>query len=166
MLEVGTGSGYQAAVIAQLVRTVYSVEIIPSLAESPRRKLDQLDFTTVHIKVADGAEGWPEQAPFDAIAVACAAPALPPALVDQLATGGRIAIPIGDHFSQSLHVYKKTRGLAALATLPLRFVPMIVGSHDALPKSDVFGSKSFQANPCLPESHHPLELEQRRLLNP
>ncbi len=125
VLEVGTGSGYQAAVLAQLVRDVFSVEILPSLAEVARKTLDRLGIKNVHINVVDGAEGWPEMAPFDAIVVACAAPAIPPALIAQLREGGRIAIPLGNHFHQTLHVHQKTpNGLVTLSTLPVRFVPM------------------------------------------
>ena len=95
VLEIGTGSGYGAAVLAHLAREVYTVERLPELADEARRRLTELGYDHVHVATGDGSMGWPEHAPFDAIVVTAAATKLPPALVEQLAPGGRIVIPIG-----------------------------------------------------------------------
>lgn len=124
VLEIGTGSGYQAAVLAEIVDTVYTIEIIPELAERARAVLDTLGYGTVIVRAGDGYDGWPEAAPFDGIIVTAAAPEVPRLLVEQLAEGGRLVIPVGDHF-QNLHVYeKRSDGLELLSSLPVRFVPM------------------------------------------
>ncbi|GAB4229836.1 MAG: protein-L-isoaspartate(D-aspartate) O-methyltransferase [Acidobacteriota bacterium] len=109
VLEVGTGSGYQAAILAELGADVYSVERIPELAERARKLLEELGYH-VHIKVADGSLGWPEEAPFDRIIVTAGAPRIPDPLVEQLAEGGRLVIPVDDGFSQILCVADKTAG--------------------------------------------------------
>ena len=95
VLEIGTGSGYQAAVLAEIVRRVYSIEILESLAVTARKNLEQLRYKNIEILVGDGYQGWPEKAPFDAILVTAAAPQVPPALVAQLKPGGRMVIPVG-----------------------------------------------------------------------
>jgi len=124
VLEIGTGSGYQAAVLAEIVDTVFTVEIIPELAERARALLDTLGYGNVQVRAGDGYEGWPEKAPFDGVIVTAAAPRIPDPLLDQLKIGGRIVIPIGDGF-QELRVFEKTaEGLKLLFTLPVRFVPM------------------------------------------
>lgn len=125
VLEIGTGSGYQAAVLAHLTDKVYTIEIIEPLAKHAKQTLLQLGLDTVSVRVGDGYEGWPEEAPFDAIIVTAAAPALPPPLVDQLAEGGRLVIPVGEPSVQELSVFTKTRkGLAREISIPVRFVPM------------------------------------------
>jgi protein-L-isoaspartate(D-aspartate) O-methyltransferase len=126
VLEVGTGCGYQTAVLADLARDVYSVELIPALADSARRTLDALGYVNVHIRVGDGHQGWPEHAPYDRILVAAAAGAVPPALVEQLADTGILVIPIGVS-NQELRVLQKHGDrLELLATLAVRFVPLVV----------------------------------------
>jgi protein-L-isoaspartate(D-aspartate) O-methyltransferase len=130
VLEVGTGSGYQAAVLADLGCSVYTVEIFAALAESARRRLARLGYGRVAARHADGHHGWPEAAPFDAVIVTAAAGYVPPALVQQLAPGGRMVIPVGSVFGvQNLILVEKdsagrtrTRNL-----LPVRFVPMLSG---------------------------------------
>lgn len=124
VLEIGTGSGYQAAVLAEIVDTVFTIEILPELAERARAILDTLGYANVHVRAGDGFFGWPAHAPFDGIIVTAAAPRLPEPLVEQLAPGGRIVIPVGDEY-QDLEVFAKAdTGLVLLATVPVRFVPM------------------------------------------
>ena len=108
VLEIGTGCGYQAAILAEIVPQVYSIERLPELAAKARRTLAALRYFNVKIKVGDGTLGWPEEAPFQAIIVTAAAPGIPRPLLDQLATGGRLVIPVGDRFSQTLDVVHKT----------------------------------------------------------
>lgn len=127
VLEIGTGSGYQAAVLAEVAGDVYSVEIVPELAEQARATLHALGYGRVHVRTGDGYAGWPEHAPFDRIVVTAAPDEVPPALLEQLALGGRMAIPVGRGI-QELRVLEKTAdGLRTLATLPVRFVPMVPG---------------------------------------
>jgi protein-L-isoaspartate(D-aspartate) O-methyltransferase len=126
-LEIGTGSGYQAAVLAELIPKVYSIEIIPQLGESAKKRLDQLGYATVKTKVADGFFGWEEAAPFDAIIITAAASYIPPPLIKQLKPGGRMLIPIGTPFSvqQLMLVTKDSEGkLTTRQILPVRFVPL------------------------------------------
>jgi protein-L-isoaspartate(D-aspartate) O-methyltransferase len=108
VLEIGTGCGYQAAVLAEIVPEVYSIERLPSLAAKARRTLEALRYFNVKIKVGDGTLGWPEEAPFQGIIVTAAAPGIPRPLLDQLAMGGRLVIPVGDRYSQTLDVVRKT----------------------------------------------------------
>ena len=132
VLEVGTGSGYQAAVLAELGARVYSVEIIPPLAESAKRRLDRLGYGDVAVKLGDGYYGWPEHAPFDAIIVTAAAGHVPPPLVEQLAPGARMVIPVGPRFAvQHLLLIEKGHEEGEIFTrniLPVRFVPL-TGDH-------------------------------------
>jgi protein-L-isoaspartate(D-aspartate) O-methyltransferase len=129
VLEVGTGSGYQAAILAELVSEVYSIEIVEPLAKSAETTLQRLGYKNVQVKVGDGYQGWPEKAPFDAIIVTCAPDKVPQALVDQLKDGGRMVIPVGERFAQQLYLLEKKSGqLKQSATLPVRFVPMTSGS--------------------------------------
>lgn len=125
VLEVGTGSGYQAAILAELVSEVYSIEIVEPLAKSAETTLQRLGYKNVHVKAGDGYQGWPEEAPFDAIIVTCAPDKVPQPLVDQLKDGARMVIPVGDRFAQQLYLLEKKNGqLKQSATLPVRFVPM------------------------------------------
>jgi len=125
VLEIGTGSGYQAAILAELVSEVYSIEIVGPLAKDAEGTLQRLGYKNVHVKVGDGYKGWPEEAPFDAIIVTCAPDKVPQPLVDQLKDGGRMVIPVGDRFAQELYLLEKKNGqLKQSATLPVRFVPM------------------------------------------
>ena len=124
ILEIGTGSGYQAAVLAEIVDTVFTIEIVPELAERSGAILDTLGYGNVLVRCGDGYDGWPEKAPFDGIIVTAAAPVIPAPLIEQLEVGGRIVIPVGGVF-QELEVYvKREAGLELLLTLPVRFVPM------------------------------------------
>lgn len=129
VLEIGTGCGYQAAILAEIVPEVYSIERLPDLAAKARRILESLRYFNVRIKVGDGTLGWPEEAPFDAIMVTAAAPGIPRPLLDQLAMGGRLIIPVGDRFSQTLDVVHKTAdGLQHDYRGGCRFVKLI-GSY-------------------------------------
>jgi len=125
VLEIGTGSGYQAAILAELVKDVYSVEIVEPLAKNAEATLAGLGYKNIHVKVGDGYKGWPEAAPFDAIIVTCAPDKVPQLLVDQLRDGGRMVIPVGERFAQQLYLLEKKNGqLRESVTLPVRFVPM------------------------------------------
>jgi protein-L-isoaspartate(D-aspartate) O-methyltransferase len=127
VLEVGTGSGYQAAVLAELAGEVYTIEILEPLARRAEQTLARLGYTRVHVRHGDGWRGWPEAAPFDAILVTAAPPKVPPALLDQLAVGGRLVIPVGDD-DQELRVYHRTKaGIETRDVAPVRFVPMTGG---------------------------------------
>lgn len=133
VLEVGTGSGYQTAMLASLARRVYSVERIPALAEAAERRLRELGIANVEIRIADGYRGWEEKAPFDAIIVTAAAAEVPPALVRQLKPGGRLAIPVGpQHRSQDLRVICKDESGAwhSRSVLPVVFVPLVRDYED------------------------------------
>jgi len=128
VLEIGTGSGYQAAVLAEIVRRVYSIEILESLAVTARKNLEQLRYKNIEILVGDGYQGWPEKAPFDAILVTAAAPQVPPALVAQLKPGGRMVIPVGSSGGiQYLMLIEKRAdgGINERRVLPVRFVPLV-----------------------------------------
>jgi protein-L-isoaspartate(D-aspartate) O-methyltransferase len=126
VLEVGTGSGYQAAILGKLCKEVYTVEIVPELAESSRQLLARLGFENVHVKAGDGYLGWPEKAPFDAIIVTCAPDHVPEPLVNQLAEGGRLIIPVGEEGTiQQLVLLRKREGkILRENKLDVRFVPM------------------------------------------
>jgi protein-L-isoaspartate(D-aspartate) O-methyltransferase len=125
VLEIGVGCGYQTAVLAQIAREVYGVEIIEPLAERASETLTSLGYTNVHVRVGDGHEGWPDHAPYDRVLVAAAADAVPRPLVDQLRDGGIIAIPVGE-WNQDLQVMRK-RGseLETISTIGVRFVPLV-----------------------------------------
>jgi protein-L-isoaspartate(D-aspartate) O-methyltransferase len=124
VLEIGTGSGYQAAVLAELVKEVYTIEIVEPLAERAQATLSSLGYRNVHVRPGNGYLGWPEHAPFDRVIVTAAPDDVPPALVEQLKIDGIIAIPVGD-IVQELRIMRKTaKGLETLETLPVRFVPM------------------------------------------
>jgi protein-L-isoaspartate(D-aspartate) O-methyltransferase len=125
VLEIGTGSGYQAAVLAELAREVYSMEIIPQLAERAERTLRELGYANVHVRAGNGYLGWPEQAPFPRIIVTAAPPAIPKALVDQLAVGGIMVVPVGAAFQEMTIVTKSASGVAERKTIPVAFVPMV-----------------------------------------
>lgn len=129
VLEVGTGSGYQTAILALLAQEVFSIEIVPELAERARELLvGTLGLLNVRLRSGDGAQGWPEEAPFDRILVTAAAPVVPPALVAQLAPGGRMILPVGEELDlQVLRVLDKGNDGASVETdlLPVRFVPLV-----------------------------------------
>ncbi len=126
VLEVGTGSGYQAAVLAEICDSVHSVEIIENLGERARKTLENLGYDNVYVRIGDGYEGWPEAAPFDAIIVTCSPTEIPDPLEEQLAEGGKMIIPVGNVYSQELYFLRKEKGkLKQKRVLPVRFVPMI-----------------------------------------
>jgi protein-L-isoaspartate(D-aspartate) O-methyltransferase len=124
VLEIGTGSGYQAAILGEVAREVYTIEIIPELAEGARRILAELGYANVHVKAGNGYLGWPEHAPFDAIVVTAAPAEVPQELVDQLAVGGRMVIPVGSANQDMMIVERTQRGVVERRTIPVRFVPM------------------------------------------
>jgi protein-L-isoaspartate(D-aspartate) O-methyltransferase len=129
VLEIGTGSGYQTAILACLARTVYSMERIPELAERARKNLRALGIDNAEIAVGDGTAGVPEQAPFDAVLVAAGTPSLPPPLLDQLALGGRLVAPIGERSVQDLERWIRTpSGFEKRRLIAVVFVPLI-GEH-------------------------------------
>ncbi len=124
VLEIGTGSGYQAAVLAMICAEVYSIEIVPSLAEHASRLLSEMGYDNVHVKCGDGFLGWPEAAPFDAVIITCAPTTVPQPLIEQMAEGGRLIVPLGDDF-QMLTLLRKAGGEVTRDELiPVRFVPM------------------------------------------
>jgi protein-L-isoaspartate(D-aspartate) O-methyltransferase len=125
VLEIGTGSGYGAAVLAEIVREVYTVEILPALADKARAILNEVGYGNVKVRTGNGWMGWPDHAPYDAIVVTAAPEKIPEALEEQLAVGGTLVIPVGDVL-QTLRVLRKTeQGLVEVASLPVRFVPMV-----------------------------------------
>lgn len=127
ILEVGTGSGYQAAVLAILADSVFSIEIIPELANSAKEKLELLGYKNVVVKAGDGYKGWKEHAPFEGIIVTCAPKEIPPLLLEQLAIGGKMVIPVGSYYQELLLITKDSSGASVKSIIPVRFVPMIKG---------------------------------------
>lgn len=132
VLEIGTGSGYQAAVLGELAKEVYTIEIVADLARRSKETLDRLGYRNIHVRAGDGYRGWPEQAPFDRIIVTAAPDHVPQPLVDQLAVGGRLVIPVGDHYQQMLILTKTPRGVVEEKTIDVVFVPM-TGEAQARP---------------------------------
>ncbi len=124
VLEIGTGSGYQAAVLAELGAEVYTIEILPQLAEHAGRTLTELGYRNVHVRAGDGYRGWPEAAPFDRIIVTAAPDHIPRPLVEQLAVGGRMVIPVGQGFQQMIVLTKTEGGVVEEKTIDVVFVPM------------------------------------------
>ncbi len=125
VLEIGTGSGYQAAVLAAITPHVYSIEILPGLARSASERLAGLGCTTVRVRAGDGYRGWPEAAPFDAIIVTAAPDHVPQPLIDELAPGGRLVIPVGDYYQELMVITRDRDGrVEEKAVIPVRFVPM------------------------------------------
>ncbi|HEX6791557.1 MAG TPA: protein-L-isoaspartate(D-aspartate) O-methyltransferase [Candidatus Krumholzibacteria bacterium] len=130
VLEIGTGSGYQAAILARLAHEVYSMEIVPSLGEAAAKRLDLLGYENVQVKIGDGYKGWPEHAPYDAIMVTAAPPEVPQALVDQLADGGRMVVPVGTNYQELLLITKHDGDVARKVITAVRFVPMVKGKEE------------------------------------
>lgn len=124
VLEIGTGSGYQAAVLAELVKEVYSIEIVPELAREAENDLRAAGYGNVQVRHGDGYAGWPEHAPFDAIIVTAAPDHVPPALVEQLAVGGKLVIPVGDFYQDMMILTRTEKGVIETKTIAVRFVPM------------------------------------------
>jgi protein-L-isoaspartate(D-aspartate) O-methyltransferase len=132
VLEIGTGSGYQAAVLSPLVKDVYTIEIVESLGKTAARTLKRLSYDNVHVKVGDGYLGWPEHAPFDKIIVTCSPEKVPQPLTDQLADGGLMVVPVGERYSQTLYLFRKKGGkLESEALIPTLFVPMTGKAEEA-----------------------------------
>ncbi|HTN77686.1 MAG TPA: protein-L-isoaspartate(D-aspartate) O-methyltransferase, partial [Pirellulaceae bacterium] len=131
VLEIGTGSGYQAAVLSPLVKEVYSIEIVEALGKKAKRVLGEIGYKNVFTKVGDGYLGWPEKAPFDKIIVTCNPEKVPQPLVDQLADGGLMVVPVGERYQQMLYLFVKKEGkLEAVALRPTLFVPMTGKAED------------------------------------
>lgn len=129
VLEIGTGSGYQAAILAELAKEVYTIEIIPELAERSSALLKEMGYKNILVKCGDGYLGWPEYAEFDAIIITCAPPEIPESLIEQLADGGRMVVPVGQFF-QELKVVEKIGGkVRIMDVIPVRFVPMLKGNR-------------------------------------
>lgn len=126
VLEIGTGSGYQAAVLSQLARHVYTVELQPDLARAAAARLARLGYGNISVRQGDGAKGWPEEAPFDRVIVTAAAPEIPPALFEQLQPGGRLVAPVGGDQDQELVAVEKsaTGELSKRSVIPVRFIPL------------------------------------------
>lgn len=124
VLEVGTGSGYQAAVLAEIVSHVYTIEIVEPLAKRAEATLRELGYKNVHVRVGDGYQGWPEEAPFDAIIVTAAPDHVPQPLLDQLAIGGRMILPVGKYLQELVLIRRTQEGFERKTLLPVAFVPM------------------------------------------
>ncbi len=163
VLEIGTGSGYQAAVLAKLVAEVYTIEIVAPLGHKAASVLERLRYKNVHVKVGDGYQGWPEHAPFDKIIVTCSPEKVPPALVKELREGGRIVIPVGERYQQTLYLLVKHDGkLVSEALQPTLFVPMTgkaesgrVVLPDPLHPSIVNGGfETVEGDPPVPSGWH------------
>jgi len=136
-LEIGTGSGYQTAILAELSKTVYTVERIEPLLERAKRRLDELGYTNVFFKIFDGTLGWSEHAPYDAIIVTAGAPRVPKPLMDQIKDGGRLVVPVGDRFGQELmRITKKNGGFYEKSLGGVRFVSLI-GEYGWTDQADV-----------------------------
>jgi len=131
VLEIGTGSGYQAAVLAELAADVFTIELVAPLARQAKETLERLGYRNIHCKTGDGYLGWPEESPFDAIIVTCAPDDVPQALLEQLREGGRLVIPIGEYGAvQELFVLEKIDGkIHRRSVTPVRFVPMLHGTQ-------------------------------------
>jgi protein-L-isoaspartate(D-aspartate) O-methyltransferase len=125
VLEVGTGSGYQAAVLAAMGTNVYTIEIVPELAEEARARLERLGYRAVHVRQGNGWKGWPEEAPFDAIVVTAAPPEVPEALRRQLRDGGRLVIPVGDADQELRVITRQGETYHERRLFPVRFVPLV-----------------------------------------
>jgi protein-L-isoaspartate(D-aspartate) O-methyltransferase len=130
VLEIGTGSGYQAAVLAELVDSVYSIEIVEELGREASERLSRLGYDNVEVRIGDGYKGWPEAAPFDAIIVTAAPETVPQALVDQLADGGHMVLPVGVGIQELLLIEKKDGKAVQRHITSVRFVPMVHGEED------------------------------------
>jgi protein-L-isoaspartate(D-aspartate) O-methyltransferase len=124
VLEIGTGSGYQAAILAELTKEVYTIEIIESLASKASKTLSELGYQNVTVKAGDGYLGWPEAAPFDAIIVTAAPDHIPKPLIDQLKEGGRMVVPVGTHTQELLKIVKRSGKIETTSVIPVLFVPM------------------------------------------
>jgi len=128
VLEIGTGSGYHAAVLSLLAKEVFTIEILEPLAREAQKRLESLGYRNVKVKCGDGYKGWPEEAPFDAIIVTAAPPEIPEELVKQLKVGGKMVLPVGEEIQELVRVTKEEKGIKTERLLPVRFVPMVPGN--------------------------------------
>jgi protein-L-isoaspartate(D-aspartate) O-methyltransferase len=135
VLEIGTGSGYQAAVLAELVDTVYSIEIVEELGREAAERLEALGYDNVNVRIGDGYRGWPEEAPFDAVIVTAAPETVPKMLVEQLAEGGRMVLPVGVGIQELIIIERKDGKVTQRHVTSVRFVPMVHGEEEE-PKGD------------------------------
>ena len=124
ILEIGTGCGYQAAVLAEIVDLVFTIEIVPALAIDAMARLSRMHYGNVHVRIGDGYGGWPEGGPFDGIVVTAAPDHVPPALIEQLKPGGRMIVPVGGASQELILITRTETGSARTSVLPVRFVPM------------------------------------------
>ncbi|MBZ0165650.1 MAG: protein-L-isoaspartate(D-aspartate) O-methyltransferase [Candidatus Omnitrophica bacterium] len=127
VLEIGTGSGYQAAVLAEIVEHVYTIEIVEPLSKQADKFLKKQGYTNITVRTGDGYQGWPEEGPFDKIIVTAAPPKIPPKLVEQLKVGGRMVLPVGEGYQELIVITKSAQGVAMETLFPVRFVPMVPG---------------------------------------
>lgn len=125
VLEIGTGCGYQAAILAEIAESVYTIEIVPALADEAKERLESLGYGNIKVRSGDGYKGWPEEAPFDAIIVTAAPPNIPTELVSQLKTEGRMIVPVGSFLQELVLITKTATGYDTRALIPVRFVPMV-----------------------------------------
>ncbi len=125
VLEIGTGSGYQASILSQLADTCYTIEVVKELAATSAERLERLGYDNVVVKWGDGYKGWPEHAPFDRIIITAAPEEIPQELVNQLGAGGRMVVPVGVHVQDLVLITKTSRGIRKQSIIPVRFVPMI-----------------------------------------
>ena len=159
VLEIGTGSGYQAAVLSRLVAEVYSIEIVESLGRTAEQTLRRLNYTNVHTRIGDGFQGWPEHAPFDKIIVTCSPEQVPTPLVEQLREGGTIVVPLGERYQQTLYRLRKVAGKLESESLePTFFVPMTGAAEDRRQRREDSGlpnlvNGSFES---IDDENHPL----------
>ncbi len=124
-LEIGTGSGYQSAILAEIVKEVYTIEVVEPLAMSAASRLSGFGYKNIHVRHSDGYSGWPEKAPFDVIVITAAPPEIPDELLNQLAAGGRMIVPVGSSFQELCLITRTPGGFEKKRLLPVRFVPMI-----------------------------------------
>ena len=135
VLEIGTGSGYQAAVLAEIALVVYTIEIIPELGLSAEKRLKEIGYKNILVRVGDGYKGWPEFAPFDSIIVTAAPPFVQQPLKDQIRVGGRLVLPVGETFQELIVVTRTQTGYDTVKSLPVRFVPMTGEVQNKIPES-------------------------------
>jgi protein-L-isoaspartate(D-aspartate) O-methyltransferase len=131
VLEVGTGSGYQTAVLAELAAEVWTVELVEELSEQARQRLDELGYANIHFRCGDGTKGWPEASPFDAVIVTAAPDSIPKALVEQMADGGRMVIPVGRETQELVLVERSGKAFRQTRLIGVRFVPLIAARRDS-----------------------------------
>jgi protein-L-isoaspartate(D-aspartate) O-methyltransferase len=146
VLEIGTGSGYQAAVLSKIVKEVYTIEIVEPLAREATERLKRLGFSNVHVRYGDGYKGWPEHAPFDKIIVTCSPESVPQPLLDQLREGGKMIIPLGERYRQAFFLFEKKDGkITKTRLLPTLFVPMTGQAED---------ERKVRTNPAIPRIYN------------